>query len=202
MNGRTATEGLSGRASAGLSEAGATPGAARPAGLFSSRTVPTKRTPLRGSVLIRCCFSPLSPIVTRAALMQLVSAEFGDHPPHPDFGNQVVLANDALTAVDQVREKVEDFGLDRQQLHHRDATRVGRYRARIRQRNRAFAVPASRPPLYDAGKSKTRPPQGKATTTPSCSQSGCFGVLACWAQVKWPRCGRFAGEIYATPIES
>ena len=31
--------------------------------------------PLRGSVLIRRCVSPLSPIAVRAALMQLVSAD-------------------------------------------------------------------------------------------------------------------------------
>ena len=41
----------------------------------SSLTIPTKRIPLRGNVLIRRCASPLSPIAVRAALMQVVSAD-------------------------------------------------------------------------------------------------------------------------------
>src|SRR6185436_4460192 len=73
--GRTATEGLSERARVGLGDADAMLGGTGPVELFPSRTMPTKRTPLRGSVLIRRCDSPLSPIAIRAALMQLVSAE-------------------------------------------------------------------------------------------------------------------------------
>src|SRR5262245_35688241 len=75
LNGRTATEGLSRRASADLGDAAASLGDDGTAGLFCSCTAPTKRTPLRGSVLIRRCDSPLSPTTLRAALMQLVRAE-------------------------------------------------------------------------------------------------------------------------------
>ena len=41
----------------------------------SSRTTPTKRNPLRGSVLISRCCPPLSPIALRAALIRVVSAD-------------------------------------------------------------------------------------------------------------------------------
>ena len=43
-------------------------------GFCTSRISPTKRKPLRGSVRISRCSSPLSPIAVRAALMRVVSA--------------------------------------------------------------------------------------------------------------------------------
>src|SRR5712672_1061117 len=74
VKGRTAMEGLSGRERAGFGCFAGVSLTASPAGLFASRTVPTKRKPLRGSVLIRRCFSPESPIALRAALRRVVSA--------------------------------------------------------------------------------------------------------------------------------
>ena len=68
---RTAIEGLSGRARWGV--VGRQPTSTPPAS--SSSTVPTKRMPFRGTVLMRCCALPLSPIAHRAALMRVVMAE-------------------------------------------------------------------------------------------------------------------------------
>ena len=42
--------------------------------VWASCTAPTKRKPLRASVLIRRCFSPLSPMAVRAAFRRVVSA--------------------------------------------------------------------------------------------------------------------------------
>ena len=47
--------------------------------------------------------------------MQLVSAESETSRPIQNFGDQFVLADDPLATADQVKQKVEDFGLDRQQ---------------------------------------------------------------------------------------
>jgi len=40
---------------------------------------------------------------------------FGDDPPVPDGSEQIVLADDALAAADQVFEEIEDLGLQRDQ---------------------------------------------------------------------------------------
>ena len=107
VKGRTAIEGLSGRARAGLG--GSTGPRRHPCrdGPCSSRTAPTKRKPLRGSVLISRCSSPLSPIAPRAALMRVVSAASETMRPLPDGGDQVVLADHALPVADQVVEQIE-----------------------------------------------------------------------------------------------
>ena len=68
--GRTAIDGLSRRASAGLGGSAAIDRAS--AGSCSSCTTPTKRMPLRGTVRISRCAPPVSPIALRAALMRLV----------------------------------------------------------------------------------------------------------------------------------
>jgi hypothetical protein len=70
--GKTAIEGLPGRARAGLVRSAAVSVIAAAVG--ASRTAATKRNPLRGSVLIRRCSSPLSPMAARATLMRVVSA--------------------------------------------------------------------------------------------------------------------------------
>ena len=71
VKGRTAIEGLSGRSREGVD--GREPAFARPAS--SSSTVPTKRMPFRGTVLMRRCAFPVSSIAHRAALMRVVMAE-------------------------------------------------------------------------------------------------------------------------------
>src|SRR5665213_1937403 len=54
-------------------------------GFRSSRTSPTKRTPLRGRVLIRRCSVPLSPMALRTALMRVLSADLDTmRPPQID----------------------------------------------------------------------------------------------------------------------
>src|ERR1700737_2666756 len=74
-NGNTAIEGLSGSASAGVDDSKRLSGTdSVPEGRFVSCTAPTKRKPLRGSVLIRRCSSPESPITLRAAFRRVVNA--------------------------------------------------------------------------------------------------------------------------------
>ena len=73
-NGSTAMEGLSGSGRAGFGCSVGISLTAPPAGFFASRTVPTKRNPFRGNVLMRRCFSPVSPIACRATFRRVVSA--------------------------------------------------------------------------------------------------------------------------------
>ena len=74
VKGRTTIEGLSGSGRAGFGGCAGAPAIATLAGLSASRTVATKRKPLRGSVLMRRCSSPESPIAFRAAFRRVVSA--------------------------------------------------------------------------------------------------------------------------------
>ena len=74
-----------------------------------------KRKPLRGIVRIKVCRSPLSPTALRAALMRLVSVEFGDDAPVPDRGDQIVLADHAVAVFDQEDQQIEDLRLQRKQ---------------------------------------------------------------------------------------
>ena len=69
-----AIEGLSGSVRAGFGGSIGLSAVAAPAGPCASRTGPTKRKPLRGSVLMRRCSSPESPIAVRAAFRRVVSA--------------------------------------------------------------------------------------------------------------------------------
>ena len=61
---------------------------------------------MRGSVLMRRCSSPESPIAVRAAFRRVVSAA-SDAAPVPDGVDEVVLADDALLVVDQVFDQIE-----------------------------------------------------------------------------------------------
>lgn len=71
LNGSTAIDARSGRASGPL----ASHGPISAESLWSRhRTAPIKRMPLRGNLITRCS-SPLSPIAPRAALMQVASAD-------------------------------------------------------------------------------------------------------------------------------
>jgi hypothetical protein len=76
-NGSTAIDGRSGTVTPGTGCSAATGAAAGGAveGSRSSRTAPTKRMPLRCSVLMSRRASPLSPNAARAASMRLVSAD-------------------------------------------------------------------------------------------------------------------------------
>jgi len=68
VKGSTAIESFSGWTGRGGSVATA-------AGFCSSHTAPTKRKPLRSTVRMRRCSSPLSPIALRTALMRVLSAD-------------------------------------------------------------------------------------------------------------------------------
>ena len=78
---------------------------------LSSRTAPTKRTPLRGKVFISRCSSPVSPIAPRAALMRL-ARQLGNDAPVPDRGQQIVLGDDPVAVSHQMNKKIENLGLD------------------------------------------------------------------------------------------
>ena len=71
-----------------------------------------KRMPFLGSVLIRRCCSPVSPIALRAAFMRLNSAELRNDAALPDRGNQLILADHALAMLDQVNQQIENLRLD------------------------------------------------------------------------------------------
>ena len=58
-------------------------------GLSPSCTAPTKRKPFRGSVLIKRCSSPESPIAVRAALRRVVKCSIGHAAPIPDGVDEV-----------------------------------------------------------------------------------------------------------------
>jgi len=65
---------------------------ANAAGTSSSRTSPTKRTPLREKVRIRVCVPPLSPSARRAAAIRLSSAASETmRPPHTDAKRSSLL---------------------------------------------------------------------------------------------------------------
>ena len=59
---------------------------------------------------------PLSPRARRAALMRLVSVDSGDEPIAPDLVEQLGLEHEAVAVRDEVRDDLEDLGLDRDQL--------------------------------------------------------------------------------------
>src|ERR1700681_4426891 len=90
VKGSTAIEGLSGSVRVGFSGSTVLSATAGPVPPCASRTGPTKRKPLRGSVLIRRCSLPESPIALRAAFRRVVNA-----------------ASDTIPVADQVVEQVE-----------------------------------------------------------------------------------------------
>ena len=78
----------------------------------SSRTAPTNRRPLRGSVLISLCRSPVSPIALLAALIRLNNADSEMARPCQTDAREVILADHTITVPDQVNKEIEDLGLD------------------------------------------------------------------------------------------
>ena len=67
-------------------------------------------------VRINRCSSPLSPTALRAALIRLLSVEFGDDPTAPDRGDQIVLADHTVAVAHQIEQQIEHLRLDRDQL--------------------------------------------------------------------------------------
>ena len=102
-----AIRGFVGKRRAGFGDSAGVRRLPRLAGLCASRTVPTKRKPLRGSVLMRRCSSPESPIALRAAFRRVVSAASDTTTPVPNGVDEVVFADDALPVADQIIEQVE-----------------------------------------------------------------------------------------------
>jgi hypothetical protein len=114
--GRTAIEGLSRTASAGLGGLAVTGLASTGgAGSCSSRTTPTKRMPLRGTVRIRRCACPLSPTALRAALMRLVIVVSETTRP-PQIASRIIPADDPLAVANQINQEVKDLRFERDPL--------------------------------------------------------------------------------------
>ena len=81
--------------------------------LASSRTAPTKRRPLRASVLIRRCSAPLSPIAHRAALIRVVSVDSETmRPPQIAATRSSLLATRSRFLI-KIGQQVEHLRLDR-----------------------------------------------------------------------------------------
>ena len=78
-------------------------------GGFASLTSPTKRKPLRATVRMRRCSSPLSPTALRTALMQLVSVDSETIPSAPDPFDHVILADDTLAVSQQIDQQIKDL---------------------------------------------------------------------------------------------
>ena len=70
---------------------------------IASRTMPTKRKPLRGSVLMRRGFSPELPITLRATFRRVVSAASDTLRPF-QMAFKIVFADHTLPVPDQVIE--------------------------------------------------------------------------------------------------
>ncbi len=107
VKGNTAIDGPSG--SGGLAGSASVSSGEEPS---VSRTSPTKRMPLRGSVRISRCASPLSPIAVRAALTRLDSVASEHGAPAPDGIEQFVAADHAFAGTDEKFQEVEDLRLD------------------------------------------------------------------------------------------
>ena len=74
---------------------------------------PRSAAPCAGKVLISRWVSPLSPMAVRAALMRVNRAVSETMRPSQTASDEVILADDPLAVLDQVRQQVEDLGLDR-----------------------------------------------------------------------------------------
>src|SRR6266581_790808 len=110
-------EGLSGRTSGSASSTGRrrfSAIAARP--FCASRTVPTKRKPLRGSVFDEALF--IAGIADRIPGGVQASRQrgIGDNASVPDGADEVVFADDALPVSNQVIEQVKNLRCDRHRI--------------------------------------------------------------------------------------
>ena len=82
----------------------------------ASSTTQTKRTPLRATVRISRCSSPLSPTALRVALIRLSRVESDTIRPPPNRSNKIVFANHAITVLDEIQQQVEHLRLKRNEL--------------------------------------------------------------------------------------
>src|SRR5262245_34325625 len=105
-NGSTAIDGLSG-SGRGFGVVAVLPGTSF---TFSASqvTTPTKRKPLRETVRINRCSSPVSPIAWRAALMRVV----GNETSGPNRVQQVILGDHALSILNQINQQIENLRPD------------------------------------------------------------------------------------------
>ena len=82
----------------------------------ASSTAQTKRTPLRATVRISRCSSPLSPTALRVALIRLSRVRVRHDPAAPNRSDKIVLANHAITVLDEIQQQVEHLRLKRDEL--------------------------------------------------------------------------------------
>ena len=71
---------------------------------------------MRGSVLMRRCSSPESPIAAPGSIQAGCQRRVRYAAPIPNGVNEVVFADDALPVADQVIEQIEDLGRDRDHI--------------------------------------------------------------------------------------
>ena len=108
------------------------------------------RKPLRASVRIRRCSSPLSPIALRTALIWLVRVDSETiRPPHTAL-QQIVLADDALAVAHQVDQQVEDLRPDRNNLGPPGELPPVRVKHAVSEHKMHFGAPC--PPGADVGR--------------------------------------------------
>ena len=112
VNGSTAMAGRSGSGKCGGPRRSLASGPAEASLRSASSTAPTKRTPLRATVRISRCSSPLSLSARRAALMRLVEGRFRHDAAVPDRVEQIVLRHHALAIAHQIIDEVEHLRLD------------------------------------------------------------------------------------------
>ena len=112
-------EGLSGRVSAGTaarSVVPSRPSAGAALGDGASLTSPTNRKPLRATVRIRRCSSPLSPIALRTALIWLVRVDSETIRPPQTASSRSSLLTTRSRLLHQIEQQVEDLRPDRDRL--------------------------------------------------------------------------------------
>ena len=78
----------------------------------SSRTAPTNRRPLRGSVLISLCRVAGIADCAPRGVDPVEQRRLRNGAPVPDRRQKIVLADHTVTVPDQVDKKIEDLGLD------------------------------------------------------------------------------------------
>ena len=77
-------------------------------------TSPMKRTPLRATVRISLCSSPVSPTARRAALIRLVSVDSKTTRPF-QIASEIIPCQHALAVADQIEQEIKHLRLERDQ---------------------------------------------------------------------------------------
>ena len=111
VNGSTA---MAGRSGSGNTEGAAllASGPAEASLRSASSTAPTNRTPLRATVRISRCSSPVSFKARRAALMRLVSVDSDTTRPFQTASSRSSLRHHALAVAHQKIDEIEHLRLD------------------------------------------------------------------------------------------